>query len=272
MNDTTARTRAQRWRDAVLHRGPGYDLTPHSDIPRLTGVPLLEVMVAGERRNRARRSGRPEQELPPYPPCPVCRQPADTQDIAFGPADADEDDRVVTSGPCGHRAAYNLNVAKQLVARMRQILDREEQAARDVAELDRSRRYLRPVQATCISDDPDGVHLAVYSWLERAGAWVTGLGICGESMQQGPLPEGTEVTCAGCLLRREDYERYLAPGYQPGDDDPKALRERAEAAEREVAAARQFAAEMREYCSPHGVSVHYADRLIEVMDRAKEGR
>lgn len=37
----------------------------------------------------------------------------------------------------------------------------------------------------------------------------------------------------------------------------------------EVKAARQFAAEMREYCSPHGVSVHYADRLIEVMDRAK---
>lgn len=39
----------------------------------------------------------------------------------------------------------------------------------------------------------------------------------------------------------------------------------------ELTAARQFAAELREYCSPHGVSVHYADRLIEVMDQAKEG-
>jgi hypothetical protein len=37
----------------------------------------------------------------------------------------------------------------------------------------------------------------------------------------------------------------------------------------EVAAARKFAAEMREFCSPHGVAVDYADRLIEAMDRAK---
>jgi hypothetical protein len=38
---------------------------------------------------------------------------------------------------------------------------------------------------------------------------------------------------------------------------------------REVAAARKFAAEMRDFCSPHGVAVDYADRLIEAMDRAK---
>jgi hypothetical protein len=35
----------------------------------------------------------------------------------------------------------------------------------ETTELDKSRRYLRPVRATVISDDPDGVHLAVYSWL-----------------------------------------------------------------------------------------------------------
>jgi hypothetical protein len=40
----------------------------------------------------------------------------------------------------------------------------------------------------------------------------------------------------------------------------------------EVAAARKFAGEMRDFCSPHGVSVDYADRLEEAMDRAKEGR
>ncbi|MCX4885924.1 hypothetical protein [Streptomyces sp. NBC_00847] len=39
----------------------------------------------------------------------------------------------------------------------------------------------------------------------------------------------------------------------------------------EVAAARRFAGEMREFCSPHGVSVHYADQLEAAMDRAKEG-
>lgn len=38
----------------------------------------------------------------------------------------------------------------------------------------------------------------------------------------------------------------------------------------EVAAARKFAAEMREFCSPHGVAADYADRLVEAMDRAKE--
>lgn len=39
----------------------------------------------------------------------------------------------------------------------------------------------------------------------------------------------------------------------------------------EVAAARQYAAEMREFCSPHGVAKDYADDLIAAMDRAKEG-
>ncbi|WP_141662951.1 hypothetical protein [Streptomyces sp. Wb2n-11] len=38
----------------------------------------------------------------------------------------------------------------------------------------------------------------------------------------------------------------------------------------EVAAARQYAAEMRDFASPHGVSVHYADALLEAMDHAKE--
>jgi hypothetical protein len=38
----------------------------------------------------------------------------------------------------------------------------------------------------------------------------------------------------------------------------------------EVAAARKFAGEMRDFCSPHGVSTDYADRLLEAMDRAKE--
>jgi hypothetical protein len=103
-------------------------------------------------------------------------------------------------------------------------------------ELDKSRRYLRPVRATIISDDPNGVHLAVYSWLPMFEAWVTGPGICGESMMQGPLSEGTVVTCPRCEEWRPKYERYLAPGYDPADDDPEALRARA--AKAEVALAR----------------------------------
>ncbi len=115
-----------------------------------------------------------------------------------------------------------------------------------VTELDKSCRYLRPVRATCISDDPDGVHLAVYSWLPMFDAWATGPGICGESMMQGPLPEGTKVTCASCLGWRPKYERMLAPGYDPADDDPDVLRQRAETAERQVAQAQALVAKGRE--------------------------
>ncbi|MBP5918734.1 hypothetical protein F3K34_43910 [Streptomyces sp. LBUM 1486] len=39
----------------------------------------------------------------------------------------------------------------------------------------------------------------------------------------------------------------------------------------EVAAARKFAGEMRDFCSPHNVAVDYADRLVEAMDRARKG-
>lgn len=41
--------------------------------------------------------------------------------------------------------------------------------------------------------------------------------------------------------------------------------------EAEVAAARKYAEAMREFCSPHGISVGYADQLLEAMDRAKKG-
>ena len=116
----------------------------------------------------------------------------------------------------------------------------------EASELDKTRRYLVPVQATIISDDPDGAHLAVYEWLPMFEEWATGPGICGESMKQGPLPEGTEVTCASCLKWQPRYERYLAPGYRPEDDDPEALRRRAEAAERQVKQAQALVAKWRE--------------------------
>lgn len=51
-----------------------------------------------------------------------------------------------------------------------------------------------------------------------------------------------------------------------GEEDPS---EELARLRREVAAARTFAAEMRDFCSPHGVATDYADRLIEAMDRAK---
>jgi hypothetical protein len=104
----------------------------------------------------------------------------------------------------------------------------------EATELDKTRRYLVPVRATMISDAPDGVHLAVYSWLPMVDAWTTGPGICGESMEQGPLSEGTEVTCVSCLEWQPKYERYLAPGYNPADDDVEVLSARLERIRAEV--------------------------------------
>lgn len=90
----------------------------------------------------------------------------------------------------------------------------------DAEGLDRQRRYLRPVAEY----DSGEVHLSVYQWLPAFAAWATGPGLCGRSMRQGPLPAGTAVTCEDCEGWRPLYERMLAPGYDPADDDPEALR------------------------------------------------
>jgi hypothetical protein len=141
----------------------------------------------------------------------------------------------------------------------------------ETTALDKTRRYLCPVPATVISDDPNGVHLAVYSWLELGfDAWVTGPGICGESTMQGPLPEGTVVTCASCLEYKPKYERYLHPDYRPGDDDPKALRRRADAAERQVKQAKALVEKWRQVAAEQdGATVRVdvaADILLATLD------
>ena len=116
----------------------------------------------------------------------------------------------------------------------------------ETTELNKARRYLRPVQATIIADDPNGVHWSVYEWLPMFEAWATGMSLCGGSMRQGPLPEGTVVTCARCEEWRPKYERYLAPGYNPEDDAPDVLRQRAETAERQVKQAQALVAKWRQ--------------------------
>ncbi|MGV2914666.1 hypothetical protein [Streptomyces alfalfae] len=99
----------------------------------------------------------------------------------------------------------------------------------DEEGLDRSRRYLKPVASLDLPAHPDEVHLAVYEWLPQFEAWATGPGLCGSSTMQGPLPEGAEVTCVKCREWRPRYERMLAPGYRPEDDDPEVLRKQVEA-------------------------------------------
>lgn len=104
----------------------------------------------------------------------------------------------------------------------------------EATELDKSRRYLRPVAVTLISGAPDGVHLSLYEWLPQWEEWATGLALCGASAEQGALPEGTPVTCADCERYRPKYERMLDPGYRPEEDDPEVLRARLDRIRAEV--------------------------------------
>ncbi|MEU9014301.1 hypothetical protein AB0D12_31930 [Streptomyces sp. NPDC048479] len=103
----------------------------------------------------------------------------------------------------------------------------------ETTELDRTRRYLRPVARLQLPDQPDLVHLSVYEWLPQWEEWATGLALCGYSTEQGALPDGTAVTCPECEAYRPRYERYLTPGYKPDDDDPTVLRARIAELERE---------------------------------------
>ncbi len=115
----------------------------------------------------------------------------------------------------------------------------------DKEGLDRSRRYLRPVAEY----STEVVHWSLYSWLPAFEAWVTGMSLCGGSMRQGPLPEGTAVTCVVCEEWRPRYERMLAPGYRPEDDDPEALRHRTESAEKQLRQVEALVAKWRQIAS-----------------------
>lgn len=123
---------------------------------------------------------------------------------------------------------------------------------------DLTRRHLVPVARINLPTEPDVIHLSVYQWLPAFQAWATGMGICGASTQQGPLSEAT-VTCEGCLAYRARYERMLAPGYRPEDDDPEVLRERLAAAVDERDRARRWA-----------VSLENENRRLD--DQAREAK
>ncbi|MFD7855194.1 hypothetical protein ACFV6B_13035 [Streptomyces microflavus] len=100
---------------------------------------------------------------------------------------------------------------------------------------DLTRRHLVPVARLNLLGEPDLTHLSVYQRMLMSGEeWATGPALCGRSTTQGPLPDGTEVTCGKCLAYQSRYERMLAPGYRPEDDDPDVLRERLERAHAEL--------------------------------------
>ncbi|WP_329474300.1 hypothetical protein OIE75_41030 (plasmid) [Streptomyces sp. NBC_01723] len=135
----------------------------------------------------------------------------------------------------------------------------------NVKALDPSRRYLRPVAPLPLPGVEDVTHWSVYQWLPMFEAWATGMSLCGASMRQGPLPEGTTVTCEGCEAYRPEYERMLAPGYRPEDDDLEALRKRAETAEGQVRQAQALAAKWHEVAASQSDAVILAGVAGDVL-------
>ncbi|MFE1383505.1 hypothetical protein ACFW6S_31620 [Streptomyces sp. NPDC058740] len=65
--------------------------------------------------------------------------------------------------------------------------------------LDVRRRYLVVVGHLQLPDEPEAVHLALYTWHERLGDWLVGQGLCGRS-----------VPCTMCAAYLPTYEQALA--------------------------------------------------------------
>ena len=131
----------------------------------------------------------------------------------------------------------------------------------EIAE-DRTRRYLVPVARLNLAGEPDVIHLSVYQWLPEFQGWGTRAAICGRSIQPGPLLKAT-VTCPECLAYRPRYERMLAPGYRPEDDDPDVLRKRLQAAEDERDRARRWAVRLE------NENRRLTDQVREAKERAR---
>jgi hypothetical protein len=248
-------------------------------IPRLTGDQLLELMVACELRNRQRRAT-DEEPTAPFRPCPLCGQPVDTQTVTLGLKDFDE--RVLTVGPCGCRMTYNLKVAKQYVSRANDLADQAEEAATEATEAD-----------TCRPVEVDGELVRVRGsgkLTEEGQEAVAALVRVAKAKLVAEAPERVgylqeKLRLAHKARRAKEHQldgvrRALCDAGFMEEDDPYGHADLDEVIRQagtlvgplvaEVAAAREFAGEMREFASPHGVSVDYADRLLEAMDRAKE--
>jgi len=146
-----------------------------------------------------------------------------------------------------------------------------EKTATEATDLDKGRRYLVPVARLDLSSEPDLVHLSVYKWLPQFEAWATGPGLCGRSTRQGALAGGTTVTCPECLGYQPEYERMLAPGYRPEDDDLGLLRQRAESAERQAAQARALVAKWREVAAERAEAVILVGVAADVLAATMDG-
>lgn len=190
----------------------------------------------------------------------------------------EEETRVVTVYPCEHRWLYNVRVAEQVEAQMRA------EAATEATE---------PVD-TCRPVVVDGETIRVRGTGELSSEGQEALAALvrvAKTKFEAEAPEmvgelQNRLRLAHKARRGKEQQldgirRALCDAGFMEDDDPFGHADLADVVRQagelvgpllaEVKAARKFAAEMRGFCSPHGVSVDYADRLEAAMDRAKEG-
>ena len=77
-------------------------------------------------------------------------------------------------------------------------------------DLNPRRRYLVAAGHLLLPDEPQAVHLALYVWNERLGAWLVGVALCGRSVEGTALFDGTGPSCVACGAYRTTYETALA--------------------------------------------------------------
>ncbi|MFD9249576.1 hypothetical protein [Streptomyces bottropensis] len=224
-----------------------------TDVHDLTDEELLPLMVAAERRNRQRRRGL-KILLYPEPPCVLCGAIPNEQSVDQ-PLPESMLQRLVVNEPCGHRMRYSLLATERLAPQVQVLVDAEENRPAGTSALLKTRPGDQPlpsggrecVQDALIADIRARRDLGV----QRYGSQL--MTHNGRNAVQDALEEAVDLAV---------YLKQVAMETRDREQELAVLRA-------EVAAARQYAEDMREFASPHNVSVHYAEQLTGVMDRAR---
>lgn len=182
---------------------------------------------------------------------------------------------MLTSQPCGHQVAYNVNVAAQAQAELQHAAATQ---ATETAKPLNLRKLIADALAAAAYECDGQCGLseeacyeahpinwaAMVNGVTHVTASVTAIADVVLAALLGPIPDGL------------DTESWTAVRAIQLMSEAGARRDAAEARvrvlEEEVTAARRFAEAMREFCPADGVGAHHADELIAVMDNAKASR
>lgn len=118
--------------------------------------------------------------------------------------------------------------------------------------------------------DQDLTQLREVAEAATPGPWVTAGRTAVESVHDcSPQHDCRGIAATSGMSRHPVRPAEEADATHIATFDPPtvlALLDRLEAAEATVRRVKAFSQELRSYCSPHGVSTHYADRLDTALD------